>query len=423
MNQAATSGPMHVHVGAPPKNFQGWEYTDVHFHNFEELPSESGDETSSSETSSSEFTCFGNKWQIDIHPRMIWNNGGDRVGIFLMNKSDERTSISYGLVVSDDEGDVQLWNHFDQHDFDRAGSESGDVRTGHIGLRRSLVLDNLIQGTLSLRVQMKLSDPGRVPPVTYVPENHFNKNVLKSFMDKKTSDITFEVSKADDADNSRQEGKGVAKRAKKSRTVYAHQFILQCASNELKDMVNNQDSDVPVIQITDVEPEIFHEMIHYLYGGNIHEYLETNAQRFIDAADKYGVVDLKLEAEAAYVKDTSLSVDNILDNLLYADSKNLALLKEAVMDFIVKNNQNIIGKVSFDNVPGSTVTDILTAMSRTDTANADESDNNDTVNYNKMRVGTLRIMLDEKGLDVDGSRETMIAILEKNAWIVYQSFN
>ena len=411
MNQAATSGPMHVHVGAPPKNFQGWEYTDVHFHNFEDLPSESGDDCISSE-----FLCLGYKWMIDLHPRQRFDNhNGERVGIYLMNKSDERINISYGLVLSEDEGG-QLWNGFNQHVFNPAGSysESDAVAlecTSH-NISRSFVLNNLIQGTLSVRVQMKLTDPGRMPPVTYVPGNHFNKNVLKSFMDKNSSDIIFEVALIQTIVR-----KGVAKRAKKSCTVYAHQFILQCASNELKDMVNNQDSDVPVIQITDVQtPEIFHEMIHYLYGGNIRdEFLEENAQCFIDAADKYGVVDLKLEAEAAYVKATSLSVDNILDNLLYADSKNLALLKEAVMDFIVKNNQNIIGKVSFDNVPGSTVTDILTAMSRTDTANADESDNNDTVNYNKMRVGTLRIMLDEKGLDVDGSRETMIAILEKNA--------
>ena len=31
-----------------------------------------------------------------------------------------------------------------------------------------------------------------------------------------------------------------------------------------------------------------------------------------------------------------------------------------------------------------------------------------------MRVGTLRKMLDEKGLDVDGSRESMIALLKEN---------
>ena len=55
-------------------------------------------------------------------------------------------------------------------------------------------------------------------------------------------------------------------------------------------------------------------------------------------------------------------MDNMMDNLLYSDSKNLALLKEAVMDYIVANKTTIIGKVSFSNVPGDIVTDVLTAV-------------------------------------------------------------
>ena len=42
-----------------------------------------------------------------------------------------------------------------------------------------------------------------------------------------------------------------------------------------------------------------------------------------------------------------------MDNLLYADSRNLALLKESVMDYMVANKSDIIGKVSFDDVPGA----------------------------------------------------------------------
>ena len=45
----------------------------------------------------------------------------------------------------------------------------------------------------------------------------------------------------------------------------------------------------------------------------------------------------------------------------------------------------------------------------------DDNSNNDTIDYNKMRVGALRKMLDDKGLDVDGSREAMIALLKENS--------
>jgi hypothetical protein len=61
----------------------------------------------------------------------------------------------------------------------------------------------------------------------------------------------------------------------------------------------------------------------------------------LDAADKYGVVSLKLEAEAAYVESTKITVDNAMDNLLYADAKNCALLKEAVIDFLTDNGREV----------------------------------------------------------------------------------
>jgi len=127
-------------------------------------------------------------------------------------------------------------------------------------------------------------------------------------------------------------------------------------------------------------------------------------------------VNLKLEAEACYVKSNEITIDNMIDILLYADSKNLALLTEAVMDYIIENKHSIIGKVSFSDVPSDMMTDLLTAMARghpSESGNGDE-DMEESIKYNTMRVGTLRKMLDEKGLDVDGSREAMIALLSKS---------
>ena len=167
--------------------------------------------------------------------------------------------------------------------------------------------------------------------------------------------------------------------------------------------------DVTTVSITDVKPEIFRHMIYYAYGGKLSEdELKNNAKEIIDACDKYGLVHLKLEAEASYVKSNEITMDNMMDDLLYADSKNLALLKEAVMDFIVKNKGDIMGKVSFNDFPGHLVTDLLAAVAR-----GEQCVDGISTDYNKMRVGTLRKMLDDKGLDVDGSREAMIALLKE----------
>ena len=142
--------------------------------------------------------------------------------------------------------------------------------------------------------------------------------------------------------------------------------------------------------------------------------MKQNAKEIIDACDKYGVVHLKLEAEACYVNSTTITVDNMMDNLLYSDSKNCALLKEAVIDFVVERSKDIIGKVSFVDVPGSIITDILTAVARGKNEDT-TTDGGNEEECSTMRVSELREKLDEKGLDVDGSREAMIARLKEQS--------
>ena len=78
-------------------------------------------------------------------------------------------------------------------------------------------------------------------------------------------------------------------------------------------------------------------VIESLNRGSLHQPNPANAKEIVDAADKYEVVGLKLEAEASLVAPTTFTMENVMDNLLYADSNNCALLKEAVMDFLVKN--------------------------------------------------------------------------------------
>jgi hypothetical protein len=304
---------------------------------------------------------------------------------------------SNGKEVGDDEPGDYYFTPYD--------SETRDWYWGMSNFaKRSKIVEALVNGTLTIEVRMRKHEQSNTPDA-FIPENPLCKNILAAFMDEESADVMFEVG------NGSQQGGNTLKRARTAPTrFYAHRFIMQKSSSTLADLCKSGQ-----LSITDVKPDIFRHMLYYMYGGKLSDRdWNGNAKDLIDAADKYGVVSLKLEAEAFYFKSTKLTIDNILDNLLYADSKNCALLKEAVMDFILKNSDDVMDKVSFDDVPGSTVKDLLAAVKRGKKEEGGGS-SVDPRNFNTMRVGTLRRMLCEKGLEVDGSREAMISLLKKNS--------
>jgi len=101
-----------------------------------------------------------------------------------------------------------------------------------------------------------------------------------------------------------------------------------------------------------------------------------------------------------------------MDNLLYADALNLALLKEVVMDFLAENHDEAIESLCFSDVPSYLMKDVFVAFGR-----KMKGDTNEVCKdgLNTMHVSELRMKLAEIGLDVDGSREAMIEALNANA--------
>jgi hypothetical protein len=182
-----------------------------------------------------------------------------------------------------------------------------------------------------------------------VPENPLTKMIKGMFNDETTADVCFEVCSAEGKDDD--DG---TKRAKTSTSFYAHRSILSGCAPMLAALFDAEDTGHMIsAQISDVKPDIFQYMLGYVYGGSVpKEELMTHAKDIINAADKYSIVNLKLEAEAVYLNSTIFTVDNAMDNLLYADAKNCALLKETVLDFLADwNSTEAINNISFADFP------------------------------------------------------------------------
>ena len=265
----------------------------------------------------------------------------------------------------------------------------------------------LVNGALVLKVSMWTRSQitsQEVSDSEFVPPNPFLSNMLKEYANEETSDVAFEVGGAS------RESDG--KRRKQARTnpttFHAHHLVLRCNAPALAEMCKPGTSSP--VRIPNVSPEAFKHMLYYCYGGELSEEdMEENARELVDAADRFGVTNLKLKAEACLVRSATFTPDNILDNLLYADSKNCALFLEKAMDYVVENRDEVVEKVSFDDLPGSMVNDVLTALGSKRQARMSGDD------FTYMRVAELRKRLHAKGLCVDGSRKAMVALLKENA--------
>ena len=81
------------------------------------------------------------------------------------------------------------------------------------------------------------------------------------------------------------------------------------------------------------------------------------------------------------------------------------------MDYIVENKADITDDVSFVDVPGTLLNDMLNAFVRSEKEDGAVG-GSDEKNFASMRVSELRKKAHENGLNVDGSRETLITAIK-----------
>ena len=381
----------------------------ITFDNFEDLPSNKKGHA----VHSSQFSCFGSQWRLSNYTGGHKESLDGMVALFLERCSEGRKlPLKYSLAVdlkdSSDrisrQGRVIFCENFawGWADFcsrkEIIGSGDGDDK-GY-----------LVKGALSVHVGMQLDE--------FIPKNPASSIMIKLFDDENSADVVFEICEQQQ-NQSISESDRKRARTSTAKLYHAHRFILQHHSQELSALCATSDGMQPII-ITDVKPEVFRHLLYYVYGGEITgDDFVGNERELINAADKYGVTNLKLEAEVWYVNITVITIDNMIDSLLYAHAMNCALLKESVMDFVMHNKEEVVQRVSFQDVPGDVCNDLLAAVLRhgegkdSSSDNEDEDETDAEKTYIKMRIRDLRQKLDDKGLDIDGSREALIAKLKK----------
>ena len=359
------------------------------------------------------FSCLGHNWRVGLsftngtEPasnvvltlfKLVGNNNG-----YASDDSSDTYSdgflVRFGASIKDMDGKA-IKRRKKRHYF----SDKYDTKSLE-GIDRDFIIDQtnniLHNGTLTIELRIESLEKSNICQ-PFIPANPLSQNIKKFFLDETTADVMFAVQKEDGGEVT---------------NFYAHRFVLQACAENLSSFCDSS-IDLAPVAITRVDPEVFKLMLCYIYGGTIaNSDWKKHAQGLLDAADLYALTNLKLEAEARYVSNTTVTIDNIVHLLTYADSKQCSQLKEVVMDFVVENKKAVLKKVSsLEYVPESSTmfTDLLAAMARGD--DFDDSDDEESVDpMDTMRVGELRRKLNKKGLDIDGSREALVSRLKEHS--------
>ena len=127
-----------------------------------------------------------------------------------------------------------------------------------------------------------------------------------------------------------------------SQSIGAHKCILKARSPVFTAMFQHemQEAKTGKVFIKDIEPEIFKDLVYFIYSGNLGTSLtEEKAKLLFLAADKYDFKDLKnicLRFLLNYIER-----DNVLHLYEWADNYSVDNLKDAALKFVADNYDQV----------------------------------------------------------------------------------
>ena len=289
-----------VHVGTPPVHSDKvYSSALVFFHNVNVDHYNKGSFVESS------FCCFGeHELKLRLYPR------GSKTAKYCNELSLEVINCSDSIVSN-----VQLIVKNKSKSLEEFGPGQTSVWDGVIS---TCTLSN--DKSLLVQVSLTFDD-------VYV---QMGMESMKPFIgDEKTSDIAFQTTDC--------------------VVLCAHTLVLKAQAPDLYDLCERFDKEKPMP--VDVDSRIFSAMLGTLYGNAMIALKWTDDLKCIlKAADKYGFAGLKAEADKWYVKATELTVDNVVDELLYADGNGHVAMKETAINFIVHNANEVVFSDSYDEL-------------------------------------------------------------------------
>eukprot|EP00956_Cyclotella_meneghiniana_P016812 scaffold26860_cov62-Cyclotella_meneghiniana.AAC.7 len=348
------------------------------FDGFADLPSEVDQYV----TSDVQTDCNGNKWMVKLYP------GGESddpeqgwISLYL-HSVEKKVDVAYRLAVKNVDGEF-----IQKLDYDFAFLLGEDDYSGYGSsefILRDKILDpnnNILKnGALCVDVTIQVKDN---KDDHYKPKSKLAQKMMKLLESGDGADTSFKVG---------------------SSTFPVHSQVLRSNAPILANHLPKP-TKKSSMTIQGVREAVFQLMLAFVYAEQYpsdKEMLE-HGKELIDAANKYELVDLKMAVEHVLVRERILTTENVSDYILFADAQSCPLLKEYAIAFLRLNAKEVIESEHSKCLKesGELLAEIMVLF-----AGGNEGEETLTVNE-------LRKELGKRDLDVDGSKEALVARLEE----------
>lgn len=126
------------------------------------------------------------------------------------------------------------------------------------------------------------------------------------------------------------------------RSIGGHVAILSASSPVFEAMFTNDmmEAKTGQVVITDIQADIFKELLHYIYAGHTCTPLtEHTAQSLYEAAEKYDIQDLRKKCLDFLL--FQIKMNNAINLMIWADVHSIDKIKQAALKFVAENFRTI----------------------------------------------------------------------------------
>ena len=319
--------------------------------------------------------CNGNKWKLLLYPGGLSRSTYGCIGVSLDNVNEEPFDISYGLAIKDANGTVAREYSF--HELLQPGELLGcDECMEHTEIldpNKNILKDGALCVDVTIQVKTSLTED------LYECKFGLADKMERLLESGENSDATIKVG---------------------DETFKVHSCIIRNNAPILANLLNQIDQN-PDTVVEDTLPEVFHHILRFVYTGisPSRSDMKKFGEELIDAANRYELIELKVDVENVLVRERVMNKENVSDWILFADAQCCPVLKEYAISYFRLHSLEILKSEHSRRLreSGEVLSEIMILM---------------VGGNGGMTATELRKELGKRGLDVDGSKETLAARLE-----------